>query len=358
MLPKTKESQIDFPLGLSLWVTCFVYALGVSVLWTVVGVLLGGFGIVPIAATMTVIRKDWPSFGGIIGTVVVVFVLRGFGAWIVEKSEEWNAAATSRAEAAKEGVVKGGNYFVRHWRGQLSLGVSYWANGFLVSFVVAIAAGAVAAMQADLRTHSALSLAVFALAIIASVWQGVGVWRSASNHFSRGGTHFWAGAAKVMVILGFLSTSGVIWRNYIPQSAELISILAGDTRIPPYQIQVLPGGTEIEFRGGLRAGSARELERIFAAVPRAKVLHIESPGGRIAEAKQMMQLVRERGLTTYTSEECLSAATLVLMSGKERVIAANAKVGFHAGWFPGLTAKQQSETENLFRSHHAISRCF
>jgi hypothetical protein len=340
----------SFPVGLSLWVTCFVYAASVSIFWTVAGVLLGGFGILPIAAIMTLIRRDWPSFGGIIGTVVVVFVLRGFGAWIVDKSEEWNAAAKCRAEAARDPTVKRGNYFIRHWRGQLSLGVSYWVNGFLASFVVAIVAGSVAAAKADLRTYSALLLAVFALAIIASVWQGVGVWRSASNHFSRGGTHFWAGTAKVMVILGFLGTSGVIWRTYIPQSAELISILAGDTGIPPYQIQVLPGGTEIEFRGGLRAGSARELERIFSAVPRARVLHIESPGGRIAEAKQMMQLVRQHNLTTYTSEYCLSAATLVLIAGKERVIAANAKVGFHAGSFPGLTVEQQREMNDLLRS--------
>jgi hypothetical protein len=340
----------SFLVGLSLWVTCFVYAISVSVFWTVAGVLLGGFGIVPIAAIMTLLRKDWSSFGGIIGTVVVLFVLRGFGAWIVEKSEEWNAAAKSRTEVAKARIVKRTNYFIRHWRGQLSLGVSYWVNGFLASFVVAIAAGAVAAMQADVRTQAALALVAFALAIIASLWHGVGIWRSASNHFSRGGTHFWAGTAKVMVILGFLSVSGVIWRNYIPQSAELISILAGDTGVPSYQIQVLPGGTEIEFRGGLRVGSAKELERILAAVPQAKVLHIESPGGRIGEAKQMMQLVRQRNLTTYTSEYCLSAATLVLIAGNERVIAADAKVGFHAGTFPGATAEQQGEMDNLVTS--------
>ena len=153
-----------------------------------------------------------------------------------------------------------------------------------------------------------------------------------------------------MVVLGFLSTAGIVFKNYIPQSAEMLGIIWGDTGIPAYQIQVLPGGAEIEFRGGMRAGSAKELERILAAVPRAKVLHIESPGGRVFEAKQMMQLVCQRNLTTYTSEYCLSAATLVLMAGKERVIAENAKVGFHAGSFPGLTVEQQRETELLVGS--------
>ena len=115
-----------------------------------------------------------------------------------------DSADQSRAEAAKGRIVKRANYFIRHWRGQFSLGVSYWVNGFLASFVVAIAAVAVAAMQADVRTQAALTLVVFVLAISGSVWQWVGIWRSASNHFSRGGTHFWAGTAKVMVILGFL----------------------------------------------------------------------------------------------------------------------------------------------------------
>ncbi|HTD17353.1 MAG TPA: SH3 domain-containing protein [Chthoniobacterales bacterium] len=340
----------SFPPGLTLWVTCFAYALSVSVFWTVAGILLGGLGVVPIAAIMTLIRKDWSSFGTIIGTAVGVFVLRGLGAWIVEKADEWRIAAEGRAETARENFDKRGNYLVRHWRGQLSLGVSYWINGFLATFIVGVAAAIAAGMQADLRTHAVFSLGVFALAIIASIWQGVGVWRSASNHFSRGGTHFWAGVAKVMVVLGFLSTVGIILRSYVPQSAEMLRIIAGDTGIPAYQIQVLPGGSEIEFRGGLRAGSAKELERILAAVPRAKVLHIESPGGRIFEAEQMMQLVRQRNLTTYTSEYCLSAATLVLMAGKERVIEANAKVGFHAGSFPGLTAEQQRESDVLLQS--------
>ena len=163
----------SFPVGLSLWVTCFVYALSVSIFWTVAGVLLGGLGVVPIAAIMTLIRRDWSSFGGIIGTAVLVVVLRVCGNWIIEKSEEWNAAATSRAEAGRERVVKRGNYFIRHWRGQLSLGVSYWANGFLATFLVAIGASAIAGAYLDLRTVSALSLLMFAVAIIASVWQGL-----------------------------------------------------------------------------------------------------------------------------------------------------------------------------------------
>jgi hypothetical protein len=118
----------SFPLGLTLWVDCFAYALSVSVFWTVFGVLLGALGVAPIAAIMTLIRRDWSSFGTIIGTAVGVFLLRVVGAWIVEKADGWRAAAEERAATAYKSLDKRGNYFARHWRGQLPLGVSYWIN--------------------------------------------------------------------------------------------------------------------------------------------------------------------------------------------------------------------------------------
>lgn len=259
---------------------------------------------------------------------------------------------TFQEDVAATPRVKQANYFIRHWRGDLSLGVSYWANGMLGTFLVLFAANMLVEMRdtVGLRLLAVLSLGLYATAILASVWQLVGVWRSASKHVSRGGSSGWATAAKVAVVFGALSCIGAFLNTYIPQSAEMVRILAGDKSIPAYKIRVLPGGTEVEYRGGLRAGSAKELEKILTAVPQAKVLHIESIGGRIIEAKAMIKLVHDRALTTYTSDYCLSAATLVLMSGKERVIGTGAKVGFHAGQFPGATREQQLEMDNIVRS--------
>ena len=143
--------------------------------------------------------------------------------------------------------------------------------------------------------------------------------------------------------------SGVIWKNYIPQSAELVSIIAG-------KLGAVLSNSSSSWRNPNRISrwSTGGLRKRVGAHPcgcsAGKALHIESEGGRIGEAKQMMQLVRQRNLTTYTSEYCLSAATLVLIAGKERVIAADAKVGFHAGSFPGWTAEQQREGDDLVRS--------
>lgn len=63
----------------------------------------------------------------------------------------------------------------------------------------------------------------------------------------------------------------------------------------------------------------------------------------------MARLIRERGLITYTPEECLSAATLVFVAGKERVMAARAKIGFHGPSLPGMTDDQKQTGNESIR---------
>jgi len=235
-----------------------------------------------------------------------------------------------------------GNYFVRHWRGELSLAVSFWINGMLAySFVFVAAECEVALMkEADLRTIAAASILRFAFFLLATFWLVIGIWRSASKHVGRGGRQVWAGLAKLAVALRVLSLI-VFATNYtVPQMVVFWSIVTGDTGIAAYEIRVLPGGNEVEFRGGLRTGAATALEQTLNAAPQVKVLHVNSIGGRAGEAKNMARLVKQRGLITYTSEQCLSAATLVFIAGKERVVEAKAKLGFHSGSFPGMTARQ------------------
>lgn len=248
--------------------------------------------------------------------------------------------------------VRHRNYILRHWRGELSLGVSYWVNGLLGTFLVFLIASVLNAAQeqASLKLIAVLALIVYAGGIVVSVWQFVGVWRSASNHVSRGGKRVWAALAKLAVVLAALSGAVLLGSSYIPQSLEMASIIAGDKGIPDYQIRVLPGGSEMEFRGGIRAGSATALEDALSITPNVKVLHIESVGGRIDEARKMIELVRARGLTTYTAERCDSAATLVLIAGRERVVAAGAEVGFHQATLPGATDEQQREIDDFVRS--------
>ena len=56
---------LSLPLSLWLWVASLVYAMSVSMVWTVIGVLMGGLGVIPVALIMTLLRRDWPNFGGV-----------------------------------------------------------------------------------------------------------------------------------------------------------------------------------------------------------------------------------------------------------------------------------------------------
>ena len=243
------------------------------------------------------------------------------------------------------------SYLLRHWRGELSLPVSYWVNGIGAKLLMMLMGGiSFGLLYVTLQWAAALTLIFFALIILLLTWLQVGIWRSASRHASRGGSPAWAVMAKGAVVLGAILNLAAVVNSYLPQSTEMVRIMTGDKGMPAYVITVLPGGTEIEFRGGLRAGSTKALRKVLAATPGAKVLHIESVGGRIAEGRAMRDLIRERGLTTYTAERCLSAATLALVGGKERVVGTGAKVGFHAGRLPGATAVQRTIMDSIVRS--------
>ena len=261
------------------------------------------------------------------------------------------AVRIAPAEGGSAREAKPANYFVRHWRGELTLRRAYWVNGFafvvLMSVVHTILSISIDTLS--LRIYALLSILLSGIRLTGSIWQIVGVWRSAELHVSRGGKSWWADLAKLVVIISLLRLISGGIDSGLPQTAELVSIIAGDNGVPSYTVRVLPGGTELEFRGGLRAGCAEDLERIAQAVPQAKVLQINSPGGRVSEAKKIMKLVRSRGLTTYASQQCASAATLILMAGKERVVAAGAKVGFHAGRISGATAEMRTEMDRIFR---------
>jgi hypothetical protein len=280
-------------------------------------------------------------------------------AWFVGLDDWQPVSAILQRFADESGVIKPPpfrswrrtNYIARHWRGELPLGVAYWVSGCLVTIVITFATRGLFAAEAasDLRLTSVLLLFMFAAAIIISIWQLVGIWRSASRHISRGGSGVWAGIAKFVVVIGAIRMAFLFWNSYVPQSHEFVEILTGDTKIPAYSIRVLPGGTELEFAGGLRAGCAREFDRVLAANPNVEELDIEGPGGRLSEARKIIQRIRERGLSTYTTKYCMSAAALVLISGKERRIAKTARVGFHRGSLPGATRYQKKFLEDLDR---------
>ena len=117
-------------------------------------------------------------------------------------------------------------YIVRHWRGDLSLAVSYWLSGLIVSVLIpAIGILVIAVLDDHTRqVELALFVGFRGFLIAAQVWLAVGIWRAASRHVARGGRPRWAALAKVAVAVGTLCAVTEFAGTALPESAELYTL--------------------------------------------------------------------------------------------------------------------------------------
>jgi hypothetical protein len=235
-----------------------------------------------------------------------------------------------------------GNYFARHWRGELSLPMSYWVNGVVLGVISSMATGAltIAIIMYGPEQPTLWLIAAEVGWLVVSLfvmWQVVGIWRAATR-YKQSGHSFWGGAAKTVAALGVLHLA----YNWVfvaaPQVAGTYEIVTGDAAVGPHQFRVLADGQILEFSGGITFGAARELENLLDARGNVTTLQLNSIGGRIHEAQRMSEIVKARGLSTYVMQDCMSACTIVFLGGRERLLRDTARLGFHQPTFRGMTA--------------------
>lgn len=278
-----------------------------------------------------------------------------------KKQSEENENIIARHDDHKSKVIKDSrellknkNFISRHWNGETSLLQAFWLNYCLINilFGLIVELFYVPAIQksSNLIIVSLWTIIFYVFSLMLVGWQVVGVWRSANKYSRASKKPIWGDLAKFFVIIIGISSLTQTTLFTIPQCKEFISILFGDKGIPEYKITVLPGGTEIEFKGGLRSGASNDLQKILNSVPQAKVLHIDSVGGRITEAIEIGKMIQKKKMTTYCSSEALSAATVILMNGYQRIITPDAVIGFHSGSFPGALPEMTDAINSTIRN--------
>lgn len=275
--------------------------------------------------------------------------------------EQFLPVAEAKSPRSNQPVSR--NFFVRHWRGELSLPVSYWAINFC-TFIAS--AGLVAVVNATLVPsrgyEPSLLLAVniltwLTLALIL-VWQVVGLWRSARRRAIELGklrrSAFWPLAAQLAAVLGVLQFTATFTATGAPTLAEFSRIVfQNDPDIPDATVTVADGGRTVKIEGGIKYGLSREVETVLDATPLVTALELDSLGGRIAEATKLFDLVRSRHLDTFVSGECSSACTLVFAAGDNRFVDAAGFLGFHSGSWPGATAADIEEMNAMWAASFA-----
>ena len=246
-----------------------------------------------------------------------------------------------RAWAVPRPPGKPGNYVVRHWRGELSLGTSYWINGWLVSVGGTVAVFVVHAQieHAESNYLPFFFLAgVWAFQGLGTLWYCVGTWRSADRPTPGGWISSWATPARISVVLGAVVFAALFGTRGIPGLQATFTQAHWMDENAKWTVRPLRKGTELEISGGIGAGFAHDLQRALDANPAASMIHLNlGIGGLISEAKDARRLLRERNLSTYVSTQCVSACTLVFMGGNRRLLKNDARLGFHAPSFPGAS---------------------
>ncbi|PSJ43392.1 COG3904 family protein [Allosphingosinicella deserti] len=248
----------------------------------------------------------------------------------------------------------GRNYLVRHWAGNLSLPMSYWVNGALLSTLILAGTRTLAERiqsgSGSLQGLAIVILAYLGISAILWVWSSVGIWRSAYWHRRRGGTPAWAVAARAMLVITAVATllrSGDI----ALQAAEFGQLATGrDSMGAIADMTVSKNGRELILAGSIASGAAKRFETVLQAHPGVTVIVLTSPGGRILEAERIAAIVRARRLDTRVDKACMSACTNILLAGRERTAEESARIGFHAPNFPGFNAAEMQASVAAMRN--------
>ena len=88
------------------------------------------------------------------------------------------------------------DYLSRHWRGEMSLPVSYWLNYSLAAFVISI----FAELIADTQWLTTL-IVIFSF----SIWSIPGTWRSASRYTQSHNKKWWGYIAQAVIVLNIVT---------------------------------------------------------------------------------------------------------------------------------------------------------
>ena len=256
----------------------------------------------------------------------------------------------STATGALARSEKTGNFILNHWRGLYSLGVSYWIFGFIVTVVSAFGVIAIEAIFASDDGYQPVLIfftiiCTWLFIALVTVWQLVGVWRSANRSIEQkrtiGRTAQWAGVAKFMVIIGILRSLVAFGDSALPQLEETYRMgFMGDPNLPAYSIRITRNGTEVEITGGFKYGLTDDFKKLLKFSPQISVVHLDSIGGRVGEAIKLNKAIHDAGLKTYVENFCASACTIAFAGGTERWLYQSGTLGFHGAAFPGLSHEE------------------
>jgi hypothetical protein len=139
----------------------------------------------------------------------------------------------------------------------------------------------------SLRLGAAAALTITTFQVAIGIWATVGILRSANRHTSRGGSLFWANAARMLVFIGIVVIA-LSLNNSIINVTLMARIAAGHDPDGIASIESTRNGATLVLRGRIGGGSANALQAVLDATPNTTTLALNSPGGRRHRTQRFM----------------------------------------------------------------------
>ena len=230
------------------------------------------------------------------------------------------------------------SYIARYWQGELPLAHSFWITNCTVDLCVALLdkwldSYVVTAQNELLFQRVSLTFELFTIFVL-GIWQVVGLWRSARQYVAYAESPLWGRGAQVLVFL-WACVMTLTYPVWLPGYVAGIRIAFGDKDFQ-YQLAVSENGSALELNGGLGLGVTRAVTEHLYHNPGVELLALNSRGGLLEESRELGALIEERELSTYSNGECLSACTTPFLAGKQRILHADAKLGFQKSRIFGM----------------------
>ncbi len=119
-----------------------------------------------------------------------------------------------------------------------------------------------------------------------------------------------------------------------PIAALVLSLVlpiaaAAEAPAAPYTLSLSDDRSRVDLQGFIDFGITRALTELVETEPGIRILRLQSPGGRVAEARGLVTVVKRFDLATRAQGDCASACTMVFIAGQERALEPGARLGFH-----------------------------
>lgn len=223
------------------------------------------------------------------------------------------------------------------WRVRLPL-PALW----LAPWALAALADGAADHAGSLRATAAWQLGGMVAAVVGLAGLAVCLWRFAGRR-----SPVARGVLAVLLALG-LGTAGP---SAAQRTAEIGRIAFGLDPLPAARVELSGDGHTLWLRGSIGTGSADAVARALTASPAVRQVRLDSPGGRVYEAREIASLLRARHVDTFAEGLCASACTVVLLAGRERGAAHEARIGFHRPQFAGQDDEALGTSHALIRAY-------